>query len=118
MTAVLEPIVVEEVIIKANPLADMYDHAASLIEEYGWVQGRFGNQVIGFCMIGAISYTFIPKHSDAYNPLLYATGWNGVGHKSSISIWNDTPGRTKEEVIAKLHEVASQLRSQDGNTDR
>lgn len=124
MTAVLEPIVVEEVVVPTPTLADHYDLAASLIEEYGWVQGRFGSKQIGFCLIGAIREAVNGGYrwdENRYEPIVNATTKRRLSDGRSAdggAIWNDASGRTKEEVIAKLHEVASQLRSQDGNTDR
>lgn len=114
---VMEPEVKE--VVKTNPtLADHYDLAASLLEEYGWIQNGLGIRQTGFCMMGAINETFGDSHKPpsgqtvidigfpVYNihlPILEATNYQGA-------MWNDIPGRTKEEVIAKLHEVAAELR--------
>lgn len=135
MSPVMEPEVEVEVPAVINPIADLdladhYDLAASLLEEHGWIQGSLGIKPLGFCMIGAINQTFgdsyrlppsaslesqLPSGLTVYSihvPIIKATGeaslWNGGG-----AIWNDQQGRTKEEVITKLREVAKELR--DGN---
>lgn len=121
---VMEPEVeVEEVVVKANPpgaydfrvrgdflpaIADNYDRAAELLEQYGWVQGKYGDiGTGGFCLMGAIAETSGPNRGYyQFNAIMTATG----GAFQGGTTWNDFPGRTKEEVIAKLREVAAQLR--------
>lgn len=64
------------------------DEAADLIEQYGWIQGSFGDHQHGFCLLRAIE----PGSVDAlYREL-----------PMGLIVWNDEPGRTKEQVLAFL----------------
>ena len=76
--------------------------AAALIEVRGWVQGNFECSR-GYCIggaairadttLGRVVYPIALKRVSASLGTFY------VG-------WNDTPGRTKDEVVAKLRAVA------------
>lgn len=79
--------------------------AAELIEDKGWIQ-QAPVSPLGYCVTGAIdqaSHGLARRGdivSDARSKLWY------VINNNSITAWNDTPGRTKEEVLAKLREAA------------
>lgn len=89
--------------------------AADIIVEQGWCQNTAKNAIGNVCMGGAIS---MAHHGSAYGwaeakdalarmrntlkaeePALSISG-------CAVSEWNNQPGRTAEEVIAKLREVA------------
>ncbi len=81
--------------------------AADVIERGGWCQGAYERSG-SFCVSGAIRK---------------ASGWKADGHLTTICVdahgalwqalgenmadWNDAPGRTQAEVVAKLREVAA-----------
>jgi hypothetical protein len=102
--------------IKLEPWQEIIHHAIELIETHGWVQKSFGNRFIGFCLVGAISAAWQAKRADenhlstmdrsAYMMVFDRANkvFNNIG--IGIADWNDKTGRTKEEVIAKLKEIA------------
>ena len=58
-----------------------------------------------FCITGAIQFCYpssIDRRLEAANKLINMLG---LEYHSHIPQWNDTPGRTKEEVIALLESV-------------
>jgi hypothetical protein len=83
--------------------------AAALIEERGWCQREQESDDGRLCALGALHYADGNRPYDgvsklgqkARNRLCRAIGTDRVG-----SQWNDVPGRTKEEVVAKLRAVA------------
>ena len=103
--------------------SDVLVRAADLLEEFDWFQGNYCPACTGeegegsifraerFCALGAM----IRAEKD----LGVYTGFDtGSFHASTmkslarvigtefIAGWNDHPGRTKEEVVAKLREAA------------
>lgn len=85
--------------------------AATFLERNHWCQAGFRDGIGGYCLIGAIRMADHGDHNysgctpvgkDAHSRVLAAFG----GFSSGPAEWNDTPGRTKEEVIAKLRAVA------------
>ena len=87
-------------------VADVLDAAADIIIESGWTQGAFEDNGC-FCLDGAIM-----RAKGVYDTLLEldyvrrATGW------PSAIMWNDAPGRTEDEVVAKLREAAALARQE------
>lgn len=82
--------------------------AAELIEQHGWVQGSAGEgHGHGFCVdhalvsaVGELAPTCLwSADHPSYRRLYRAVGMGP-------SIWNDQPGRTKRDVLAKLRAVA------------
>lgn len=80
--------------------------AADLIEEHGWVQGEYGDEEYGFCVMGAV-YAATAEHAtdrdrgNAVNRLAGSLGYNAVVY------WNDSIAKSKEEVITALRKAAS-----------
>lgn len=115
-----------------NPIADILDRAADLIEPEGaWTQNYFalngeGEEVdpnrlsaVCFCARGAI------YHALKKNPLkvtedeavrVFAPLVKAIGADSyyGIETWNDDPSRTQSEVVSKLREAASLARKEVG----
>ena len=74
--------------------------AAEYIEEHGWCQHDLVEMSGRVCLMGAI-YS-VAKEDDARAALDMVV--NAIGRFPSV--WNDAPGRTQAEVVAKLREVA------------
>lgn len=74
--------------------------AYEVIEKYGWVQKRFGNEYDGFCVLGALlnAYYPSPKYWEMSEAIIQAIG-------SDIVEWNDRQERTKDQVITILKQV-------------
>lgn len=71
---------------------------ADYIREHGWCQHAYRTQA-GVCVLGAIHALGLgPDRDMAAGQILH----NRLGR---IGEWNDVPGRTKEEVLAKLEEI-------------
>jgi hypothetical protein len=79
--------------------------AADYIREHGWCQHQWENASGSVCLKGAAS-----KATDCdllrHTPLIYALR-ETIGIPEGLSDWNDTPGRTKEEVLAVFDKIAN-----------
>lgn len=102
---------------------DVLHRAADLLGEFGWWQGGYcpgGNleSADRFCAAGAIRRSIadfrgvnaglISGNDPLLRECLSALGmnpYNGIG-TTTVADWNDKPGRTKAEVVARLREAA------------
>lgn len=93
--------------------ADVLNRAADLLGEWGWCKGAARHED-SFCLLGAIAFAangYPPRSSaitDADCTDLYVTAKEILRPFTGgeLGIWNDEPGRTKEQVVAKLREAA------------
>jgi hypothetical protein len=99
-------------------IADTLDNAADIIDERGWTQEPNGHGDHGeVCMVVAMGIA--TYHNDIFHECKGAVITNldlppcgcGCG-AASIPTWNDTPGRTKEDVTNALHKIANIVREQ------
>lgn len=86
--------------------------------EAGWIQGNYAvnklDEVVGptdntackFCILGIV-HNIAPENVHLIRNLL--ANWFTTHYMLSHILFNDTPGRTKEEVIAALWECADSL---------
>ncbi len=86
---------------RPNPVAQALLDAASLIEQRGWCQGT-AERDGALCMLRAIgiaapSVDILVAADKALVKLL---------NTRFGQVWNDVPGRTKEEVVAMLRRAA------------
>lgn len=87
--------------------------AAKFIEKYGWIQYSSGSREQGFCITGAL-YASVPQlyRENLVTPaFLEFNNWLSEveGKPFSVPGWNDTTGRTKEEVLTYLHKFADEF---------
>lgn len=86
-----------------SDLADVLNRAADLIERDGWVQGRFrgpnGEHCATDAVVCACEFSMV-VYNDAVDVLLEAI------RRQNLPRWNDEPGRTQAEVVAKLRAAA------------
>ncbi|SRR5260221_8812689 len=90
-----------------DEIGECYLKAIKVLERKGWCQGILINPQGEVCMAGAIqvaTHQSLELQGHALNLLHENLG-------SMISKWNDAPERTKDEVIAKLKEIAYAKRS-------
>jgi hypothetical protein len=83
--------------------------AADLLESEGWIQGAFYKST-GRCINGALMSVMGMFEPYAYNngkltSYRAAVTLINLGERS-VQSWNDAPGRTKEEVVARLRAAA------------
>ena len=97
-------------------LSEIFTKAATLIEERGWCRTAFEKEGEGLCLAGAVRLaengdsSALPAGSLSYPVLCeeFPVNINGVPMPNFTwaTHWNDDPTRTKEEVVAKLQELA------------
>ena len=90
--------------VTTNPVAQTLRDAAAYIEEHGWCQDKFWKSGGAACLEGAL---FRVGRADgaSYALMRYL--------KAGPIVWNDTPGRTKAEVLAALTSTAEAVERGD-----
>ena len=104
-----------------TPTSEILNKAADLIEERGWVQGTgWGRDTAALCLEGGIAAAagivrtlgngFIYQGCPAYDAVCSYLNRHPRPRQypvlDSLWDWNDTPGRTAEEVIEVLRAAA------------
>lgn len=90
-------------------VADVLTRAADLLEEFGWRQGDYGSKREGtFCMLGAVDAACGDLGANFHNDGVCLALYKSF-EDASVVKWNDAPGRTKAEVVAKLRDAAARL---------
>jgi hypothetical protein len=98
-----------EVAVPLEPWRQVLLDAADSIERLGWIQHALGTGSGPRCVLGAIHFAGAERGSgwlwtgtiDAVTKMHAALGRN------NLPVWNDAPGRTKDEVLALLRRVAT-----------
>lgn len=124
-TTIREPALVP--VVPAVTEADVLRRAADLLEEFGWAQGYYAfsetgayaaptcSAAVRFCAVGAMTRAAWDLTRDEYDfdpdVALGLAGYRSFDAKGRVTscgvpAWNDAPGRTREEVIARLREAA------------
>jgi hypothetical protein len=98
-------------------MSNVYDKAIDAIHAQGWTQGTYSD-VTGICAVGALraaifgSAKYIGR-STAGRPDLfrfrydeYVTAIEYLGGVQNLVRWNDTPGRTADDVIHRFKEAS------------
>lgn len=94
-----------------SAVSDVLNGAADLIERDGWVQGHY-RTTEGYCIAGAIDQTLGIIDDDELHVQLWPVAQAARVQVLAIvddvapTLWNDAPGRTKEEVVAALRAAA------------
>lgn len=92
--------------------ADVLGRAADLLEEFGWCQGAYGSKTYGaFCAMGATMsaardlgcFADEGRQREMFHEALANLDAATFGNTGR---WNDVPGRTAGEVVAKLRQAA------------
>lgn len=92
--------------------------AIEVIETYGWQQGTYGNDEIGFCTVGALCYdegevaTNIRQRSIAiWNAYFVLEHWltENFGCLVSVEAWNDRQVTSQDDVLSYLRKAADDL---------
>lgn len=84
---------------------------ASLIDKFGLMKGRYGNDFEGFCILGAFHETI--KYLDWSAPDTKIVSSNAIDMLKNdigdIPEWNDKWYRTKWGVVKRLRKIANKL---------
>jgi hypothetical protein len=104
----------------SEQVADLLDDAADLLERDGWIVGAMFVAGMGRCALGAIDrrdYTtgLRFKARDALRRVIGADMeqdycLSQVVRARQVAKWNDTPGRTKQQVLDALRLAAKRER--------
>lgn len=104
--------------------------AADLLEEHGWVQRQYGDDAVGFCLVGAIDRVTFYCQGDL-GPSIWSEGPELITEiesrlcrfvgpedvekassaRNALVLWNDRRERTKDQVVNVLREAAGEGRS-------
>ncbi len=84
----------------ADPISRTLRRAADMIERQGWCQGQWADKHGRVCIMGALGDT----ESD---PAAFCAACHRLSTHlgQRLSMWNDEPGRTKDEVLAMLRSL-------------
>ena len=100
--------------------ATIIEAAADLIERVGWIRHQAHNP-LGYCVLGAIyavcnrgRKTSVFSENDSLNDLVF---WQARAERTveryiagpTISYWNDTHAKDKQQVVRTLREIAASL---------
>ena len=79
-------------------IVQIYEDAGALLLERGWCKGNFENEHGEFCLLGAMA-TVHPDLDDTYRQAKFILREliNQPLHQ-----WNDSPGRTRGDVLELL----------------
>ena len=91
--------------------AEVLRKAAGHIERRGWCQRRLIDECGHICLAQGLAMAFADcvESQPWMKARLLLKEALGVPSDMGLAYWNDQPGRTAEEVIAKLREVADKL---------
>lgn len=99
--------------------ADVLERAADLLEEFGWCQGAAARDEAGKSIVGTWERAVSFCHNGAIyraacdlgvSSSLFDGRWERLIGDSDAHLWNDVPGRTKQEVVARLRDAAATAR--------
>lgn len=104
----------EEWRISPDMIADALEETADLLERDGWIQGAYANPQGQHCIVGAMSMVAdetakVRPHAFRYfliEAVQHVIPPEQVRSTSTIVDWNDTQGRTKQEVLDTLRLAA------------
>lgn len=99
-----------------DSVATVLNQCADHLEQYGWCQFELGYPQQPMCAIGVLSHhtsgeKSIPmsSYTKARNAIAAYVGVHYGAGKGGLVDWNNTPGRTKEEVIAAFRGAANSV---------
>ncbi len=87
-------------------ISEVLRAAKARIERFGWIQGRSQNAEGACCIVGAIMAETDTLDSPYLSEVLPMVRRN-IGDVR-VPTWNDTAGRTKEEVLSVLERSAAE----------
>lgn len=91
--------------------SEILDRTISILFEHGWTKGRFHNDAGEVCVRGALAFArgeekiFLHTPYDREEHYIVKACPRIVGSHGWISMWNDHPDRTFDEVIEVLEKA-------------
>ncbi|AXN53447.1 hypothetical protein HOT81_gp029 [Gordonia phage Fryberger] len=100
--------------------AELFDKVADILERDGWCQHEAHNEAGNHCALGALEVAAGEMYGDKYlnhYPRVYLKVTKGIDPDfHSVPAWNDTKGRTAQEVIDQYRALAKEeTKRADGN---
>lgn len=92
--------------------AEILRRAAARLVSNGWQQHGFGYPEGPTCAGGAINYTCDAfRHKKGWRDEIEDEALRALRRRTKLRIvdWNDTPGRTRDEIVLTLTAAASDL---------
>ena len=89
-------------------MAKFLREVANRIETFGWIQGSFGDESKGFCVLGATS-------GMGAGAVTTTKAWKAVKLTNNFDLnrgiadWNDQPGQCQKDVLCGLRKAARAL---------
>ena len=89
-----------------------------IIDEQGWIQGAYQHRSAGYCVLGALGKAswqqmalMIPAKDLIWDTIeeQYPRDPTKMRGYVGVAGWNDSPGRTKDEVLAVLDKTILKL---------
>ncbi len=90
--------------VTKRSVANALRNGAKRIENYGWVQGKFGNEIDGFCALGSIKWL-----RDCCTPAQLKAGEYLFKTIGSVPQFNDRVDQTREAVVKAMRKAAREL---------
>jgi hypothetical protein len=86
-------------------------NAAAYLRTHGWVQGSYGADGGSRCAAGALYSVTRDEIHNFLTPQVRALGFASTWHEHRMGVpalgdWNDTSGRTLDEVLDRLESTA------------
>ena len=88
--------------------AEVLEAAADYIDEHGWCREEYVASDGSVCAFEAIERARLTEPLAGVELVVEAAMKSATGC-ATVEEWNDAPGRTKDEVVRKLREVAASL---------
>ena len=101
-------------------MSNVYDRAIQVLHDDGWTQGDYHHIDKGYCAVGALGkavgmydteWARVNPHTNA----LWAEAeeylnnkFFGTDSNNSVVLWNDTQGRTADDVIHLFKQASEQ----------
>jgi hypothetical protein len=101
----------------AAETVELLKAAKVVLNDYGWIQGDTGNRHVGFCALGAVREAATGQDFGIAAMILRPNAYDALVDASRsealvpVSTFNDTPGRTKDEVLALFDRAIAQVES-------
>ncbi len=92
-------------------ILDIVRKTRILFQHNNWIQGKLNEGNNCFCLLGGFLYVSGIARIDGQSQLSII--FDKITGYRYISIWNDEPGRTKEDVMTLLDQMEKEILNYD-----